>query len=168
MTAGETHQIMVRYLPDVLISSNTWSDNRAKALAIHAEKEQITVHTIHAIREHFGPTLPHWDAVTFSITYCHTNKRLRDGIYRPVDPSNIGGTIQKAVVDAFTPEEFHKDGRVKKLGTGIIDDDSHPDFREKGAVVGTALGLEKVAERRDEGILVVVQELVGANRRVSA
>lgn len=155
----KTHEIMIRYLPDALISSNTWSDNRQKALAIHAEKEQITVHTINGIRQHFGPELPHWDCVSISVTYCHTNKKPGDGSWRPHDPSNVGADVLKAVVDSFTPEEYKKDGSIKKLGLGLIDDDAHPDFRKRGSVVAAGVTLEKVERLDQEGLLVTVQEL---------
>lgn len=156
-----SHQVFVKYLPDQLLSSNTWSDNRQKALAIHAEKEQITVHTIHAIREKWGTDLPHWTAVSFGITYCHTNKHPGDGSWRPVDPSNVLGDVAKAVIDAFTPQEYRKNGEIKKLGLGLIDDDAHPDFRAKGAVIYAGGTLEKVDDLSMEGILVTIQELVG-------
>ena len=66
-----------------------------------------------------------------------------DGLYRPLDPSNIGGECIKPVIDY---------GLVKHK---VIEDDSYQYVRY------VVLGIEHADELKDERIEVTVREVEG-------
>ena len=149
-----TIQFHVRHLPSRIITSNSWSDNRSKALAIHAAKEEISAEVMLAAMAALGPNLPTVDCCSITITYIHTFKRPGDGLLRLTDPGNVGGNIAKAVIDALTPESKpDKNGMVKKAGLGIIPDDDHTHLKAVTTMI------EKCDELADEGILVTIEPL---------
>lgn len=150
-------QFHVRHLPPRVITSNSWSDNKQKALGIHAAKEEISAEVMLAARAALGPDLPYVECCAIGITYIHTFKRPGDGLLRLTDPGNVGGNIAKAVIDALTPESKpDKNGMVKKAGLGIIPDDDWTHVKS------VTLMVEKCDEIADEGIFVHIEELVAS------
>ncbi|KKM03985.1 hypothetical protein LCGC14_1768960 [marine sediment metagenome] len=108
--------------------------------AVSAAKQELLTDTYHAALA-VAPQaeLPRFAKAIVSFIYRHTCKRPRDGLYRPTDPSNLGGDVIKAPMDAL-------------VALSIIPDDS---YRYVDLVT---LRIEKVEELRDEGFEIIVRE----------
>jgi hypothetical protein len=79
--------------------------------------------------------------------YARHNTRNGDGLYRPQDPSNIGGDILKPMVDVLKP-------------LGIIGDDCYWDeVNSTGWVYEVRLRVRHVGTLEEEGIELVVEEV---------
>ena len=86
--------------------------------------------------------LPTFEKAVISFTYYHSFKRPGDGMYRPTDPSNIGGDMIKGPMDALTDLQ-------------IIPDDSYR------YVELVTLRIQKVEELREEGFEIIVRDAAG-------
>lgn len=137
-----TIQFFVPFLPKSIITSNRTSKSAEGARGKWAERAELQAQTHLALNAKFMPDIPRFDCISIALTYCRTSKRPGDGLYRPRDVPNIGGDILKAVCDAI------KDA-------GVIADDDEEHLR------AVALGLDRVDDLSQEGILVTIQELVG-------
>ena len=128
-------------LPARALSSNGSKRNHHE---VSAGKMQLGADAWNAALHALGPRMPHFEGrVDISLTFhVKPHAKPRDGLYRPIDPSNIGGECIKPVIDY---------GIVKH---GIIEDDSYVYVRY------VVLSIEPVAELRDEGIAVLVREIV--------
>lgn len=87
-----------------------------------------------------GPQMPRFECrVDISLTfYVKPHAKALDGLYRPLDPSNVGGECIKSILD------------YSLVKTGIISDD---DYKHVRYVI---LAIEPVAELSSERIEVVV------------
>lgn len=106
------------------------------------ERARLRQATCIAIGNKYRPDVPAYAAGLIDITYMCSAKRPGDGMYRPRDPSNIGGEIIKGIIDAV-------------VDMGVLPDD---DYRYVPAVV---LRIERVKTIAEEGIVLIVQELIG-------
>ncbi len=136
-----TVQFFVRHLPKSIITSNRTSKSDAGAQGKWAERAELQAETSLTIQATFQQDIPALDYVTVGITYQRTKKHPRDGRYRPDDPGNVGGDIQKAVLDSL-------------VDMGVIPDDSYKH------IAWTGQSIQIVDTEADEGILVTLEELV--------
>lgn len=134
----EVFRVFVPVLAQRILSPN---GSRGEAhQAVSAAKQQLLTDTYHAaLSASPQAELPRFKKAIVSFTYRHTFKRPRDGLFRPTDPSNLGGDVIKGPMDAL-------------VALSIIPDDS---FLYVDLVT---LRIERVEELRDEGIEIIVRE----------
>lgn len=133
-------QFSIPTLPSRALSTN---GSKRDHHEVSAGKMSLGADSYTAAHEALGPDFPHFDGrVDIAITfYVKHRTRNGDGLYRPLDPSNIGGECIKSVIDY---------GLVK---TGIIDDDDYTHVRY------VILSIESVSELSAERIEVRVMEV---------
>ena len=130
-------------LPETALSPNGGKRSRRNTWSLSEAKLTLGDVAFHAALAAFGPDMPSLvPPVVISATlFAKHNSKNGDGLYRPTDPSNIGGDVMKPVIDS---------GLVK---TKIIPDDS---YKYVNAVV---LMVRHVNTHEEEGILVSVTEV---------
>ncbi len=134
---------MLKTLASTELSANRHAQSVFQRKKRSDERKRLRAATVQAIQDRYGTDIPAYDAGLIDITYICTAKKPGDGMYRPRDPSNIGGEIIKGPIDA-----------LKDLG--ILPDD---DYRYVPAVV---LRIERVKTLEEEGMMLSVQPLLGA------
>jgi len=136
--SGLVFNLFVPVLAPRLLSPN---GSRGEAhQAVSAAKVALRADTYHAaLSAAPQAALPRFQRAVVSFCYRHSFKRPGDGLYRPDDPSNLGGDVLKGPMDALVDLEV------------LIDDDY-----EHVALV--TLQIERVAELADEGIAIMVRE----------
>ncbi len=134
--------VLVRTLPGVELSPNSISGSAQKRRAVNKERQRLRAETAVEIQAKYGTDIPSYPCGLVDITLRHSFKRPQDNFYRPRDVSNIGGDVIKPVIDAL-------------VDMSVLPDD---DWKH---VPGVVLRIEKCAELRDEGYLVVVEPLHG-------
>ena len=134
----EPFRVWVPVLAPRILSPN---GSRGEAhQAVSAAKLQLKTDTYHAMLSVTPQAeLPTFEKAVISFTYYHSFKRPGDGMYRPTDPSNIGGDMIKGPMDALVDMQ-------------IIPDDSY------SYVELVTLRIQKVEELREEGFLIVIRE----------
>ena len=130
----------VRTLPGRALSTN---GSKRDHHEVSAQKMALGAEAFNEALYQLGPVMPRIEgrvdvALTF---YVKHHARPGDGLYRPTDPSNIGGECIKPVIDY---------GLVKH---GIIVDDTYVYVRY------VVLSIESVAELSEERIEVQVNEV---------
>jgi len=131
-------------LPARALSSNGGGRSRRNPWEVAEAKMQLGGDAHIAALAALSPALPHFDGrVDISLTFhIKPHAKPQDGLLRSLDPSNCGGEPAKCIIDHALVQ------------TGIIADD---DYKHVRYVV---LSIEPVAELRDEGIAVLVREIV--------
>lgn len=139
MTAAIT--FVVRTLPGQALSSN--AKNQRNRFAVSEAKGDLGHQSHISMLEQYGPDVPQFRGCRVDVLllfYVKHHARPGDGLYRPLDPSNVGGECIKPVIDY---------GLVK---TGVLEDD---DWKHVRFVV---VGIEPVDDLKDERIEVTVTE----------
>ena len=147
--------VHVPVLPTQLLSANKIAEGmtskRARG-AINAERQELRSATVQMVQSLYAPSdipvAPKGTPIYITATLVHTFKRPGDGLYRPKDPSNIGGHIVKGPIDAL-------------VDLGIIDDDAA--VCAGGPVQYVILAIDKCRYLRDEGLRLRV-DLAGAEQ----
>ena len=130
----------IKTLPGRALSSN---GNKRNHHEVSAAKMELAAWANTSAHEQLGPVMPVLNTpvdIAFTFFVKH-HAKTGDGLYRPLDPSNIGGECIKPIVDY---------GLVK---TGIIPDDSYLHVRY------VVLAIEHVDALADERIDVTVMEV---------
>lgn len=94
--------------------------------------------------EQHGPRLPEFRGARVDILlmfHVKHHAKPRDGLYRPLDPSNVGGECIKPIIDQAL------------VTTGVIEDDDYTHVRY------VVLGIEHVDDLKEERIEVTVREV---------
>lgn len=135
-------EVWVPALPQRPLSPNGGQRSRRNPHEVADAKLTLGDVAWHAVRAKYGPDVPTLTPpVIISLTlYAKHNAKTGDGLYRPTDPSNIGGDVAKPVIDA---------GLVKN---GVIPDDTYK------CVDLVTLRVEHVERLQDEGIALEVWE----------
>ncbi len=129
-------------LPSRALSSNGSKRNHHE---VSAGKMRLGADAYTASHDALGPNFPHFEYVDIFITfYVKHRTRNGDGLYRPLDPSNIGGECIKPIIDY---------GVVKP---GIIDDDDYKHVRWVGCHIENVSNLNE--ERMEVRVIEVVTE----------
>lgn len=138
---GRTLRFVVHTLPGRALSTN---GSKRDHHVVSEQKMALGAEAYTEALAQLGPVMPTLTgrvdvALTF---YVKHHAKTGDGLYRPTDPSNIGGECIKPVIDY---------GLVKH---GVIGDD---DYKHVRYVV---LSIEHVNDLRDEQIEVRVMEVL--------
>ena len=131
----------VRTLPGRALSTN---GSKRDHHEVSGAKMALGAEAYNEALYQLGPQMPHFGCVVdIALTfYVAHHKKPGDGLYRPLDPSNIGGECIKPIIDY---------GLVKH---GIIEDDDYTHVRY------VVLSIQHVEELTAERIEVRVQEAV--------
>ena len=131
----------VRTLPGRALSTN---GSKRDHHEVSGAKMALGAEAFNEALYQLGPQMPRFDClVDIALTfYVKHHARTGDGLYRPLDPSNIGGECIKPIIDY---------GLVKH---GIIEDDDYTHVRY------VVLSIQHVEELTAERIEVRVQEAV--------
>lgn len=135
-------EIFLDTLAGVELSANKHAQTVHQRRLRSEERARLRQAVTIAIGNKYRPDVPAYAAGLIDITYMCSAKRPGDGMYRPRDPSNIGGEIIKGPIDGI-------------VDMGVLPDD---DYRHVPAVV---IRIERVKTLAEEGIVIIVQELVG-------
>ena len=130
---------VVRTLPGRALSTN---GSKRDHHEVSGAKMALGAEAFTEALAQLGPEMPHFDCrVDISLTfYVKHHARTGDGLYRPLDPSNIGGECIKPVIDY---------GLVKH---GVIEDDDYTHVRY------VVLSIQHVEDLTEERIEVRVME----------
>lgn len=131
----------IRTLPSRALSTNGPKRDRHE---VSAAKAELGAWAYTSALEQLGPELPQIRRCRVDIAltfYVKHFAKAKDGLYRPTDPSNIGGLCVKSPIDY---------GLVK---TGVIEDDDYTHVRY------VILSVENVSALADERIEVRVMEV---------
>lgn len=144
MGSGRVSQmdVWVPALPQRALSANGGGRSRRDPWSLSEAKLALGDVTWHAILAAHGPNVPHLTPpVIISATlYARHGTKNGDGLYRPTDPSNLGGDCLKPIVDAFVKHQ-------------VIPDDSYK------YVELVTLRVQHVDRLEDEGVSVNIREL---------
>lgn len=135
----------IHTLPRRALSTN---GNKRDRHEVSDAKGEIGAWAYTSMLEQHGPDLPQFRGTRVDVLVVfHVKHHAKPGddLYRPLDPSNIGGLCVKPVLDY---------GLVK---TGVLEDD---DWKHIRFVV---LGIEPVDDLKDERIEVTVSEAIEEN-----
>lgn len=136
-----THlEVWVPALPETALSPNGGKRSRRNPWELAEAKLALGDVAYHAVLGAYAPNIPHLDApVVITCTlYAWHHRRNGDGLYRPTDPSNLGGDVLKPLIDAAL------------VRTGIIDDDDYKTVAEVRLRIG------HVEDLASEGIMLEV------------
>ena len=88
-------------LPEQALSANGGGRSRRDPWSLSEAKLSLGDVTYHAVLAAYAPNIPTiTPPVVISVTlYVRHNTRNGDGLYRPKDPSNIGGDVLKPIID---------------------------------------------------------------------
>lgn len=138
--------VWVPALPRRALSANGGGRSRRDPFAVQKAKDELGEATYHAILATCGPNLPTFEppVVITCTLYARHHTHNGDGLYRPQDPSNIGGDILKPIIDTLKP-------------LGVIGDDNYWDAEKRtGWVREVRLRVAHVDTLEAEGILLEV------------
>lgn len=142
-----TFQVWIPALPQRALSANGGGRSRRDPWGLRDAKLELGEVAYHAVLAH-GPNLPTFSppvVITATLFARHGTKN-GDGLYRPTDPSNIGGDVLKPLIDY---------GLVKLK---VIGDDNYWNAdTQTGWVREVRLRVEHVSEIKDEGVLLEVE-----------
>lgn len=141
MAVSEAFKVWVPSLPARILSANGGGRSRRDPWALSEAKLALGDVAYHAVLAAYAPSIPHFEApVVVTVTlYARHGTKNGDGLYRPEDPSNIGGDVLKPLLDY---------GLVRN---GVIDDDDYTHIEE------VRLAVRHVERLEDEGISVIVE-----------
>ena len=133
--------VWIPALPGRALSANGGGRSRRDPWTLSEAKLTLGDVAYHAVLAAYAPnipTIPTPVTITVTLSARHGTKN-GDGLYRPRDPSNIGGDVLKPIIDY---------GLVR---LGVIPDDDYTHVAE------VRLRVKHVGELRDEGIQVRVE-----------
>jgi hypothetical protein len=136
-----THlEVWVPALPATALSPNGGKRSRRNPWELSNAKLELGDVAYHAVLGAYAPNIPHFEprVIITCTLYAWHNRRNGDGLYRPTDPSNLGGDVLKPLIDY---------GLVRH---GIIDDDDYTVVQEVRLRIG------HVGTLAEEGIMLEV------------
>lgn len=138
---SESVRVWVPALPARALSPNGGGRSRRNPWELSEAKLALGDVAYHAVLAAYAPNIPVITppVVITATLFARHGTRNGDGLYRPTDPSNLGGDVLKPLID------------YALVRLGVIPDD---DYRN---VTEVRLRVEHVSEIKDEGVLLEVE-----------